>query len=97
MEAEWAEAASHLATTCQENNTIRKKKEIFSEVWKKSAAVDSAEPNSKRILPRLCQELSMPRICQRQDFVHANILLTPIFCRHEYFVDAKILSMPRFC
>jgi hypothetical protein len=24
-------------TTCEENNTIRKKKEIFNEVWEKSA------------------------------------------------------------
>ncbi len=44
-------ATSHLATACKENNTIREKKEISSEVWEKSAAVDSAEPNSKRILP----------------------------------------------
>jgi hypothetical protein len=48
IKAERTEAMPHLATTCKENNTIREKKEI----WEKSAAVDSAEPNSKRILWR---------------------------------------------
>ncbi len=36
------EAAPHLATACKGINTIREKKEIFREVWEKSAAVDSA-------------------------------------------------------
>jgi hypothetical protein len=70
LKAELAEVASHLAATCGESSTIRKKKEIFSEVLEKSAAVDSTEPNSKDIL-----ELT-PRFCQCEYFVNAKILLT---------------------
>jgi hypothetical protein len=64
----------------------QEEKEIFSQVWEKSAAVDSAEPNSKRILT-----------CRRQDFADASILLTPTFCRRQHFVDANILSTRVFC
>jgi hypothetical protein len=91
IKAERAEARLHLATTCGENNTIRRKKEIFSEVWEKSAAVDSAEPNSKDFLA------PTPRFCQRQFFVSAKILLMQVFCRCQYFVNTSILLTPRFC
>jgi hypothetical protein len=60
--AGWPEATPHLATTCKGINTIWETKEIFSEVWEKSAAVDSAEPNSKGILLRLCQHFVDMRI-----------------------------------
>ncbi len=63
------EATPHLATACKGINTSRETQEIFSEVWEKSAAEDSAETNSKGILLRL-----------RQHFVNANILSTQIFC-----------------
>jgi hypothetical protein len=36
------EATPHLATACKGINTIWEMKEIFSEVWEKSAALDSA-------------------------------------------------------
>ncbi len=94
------EATPHLTTACKESNTIRETQEIFSEVWEKSAAVDSAEPNSKGILLRLGQDfvcasfLSTPRFRRRQDFVDANILLTPIFCQRQYIVNADIMSTP---
>ncbi len=59
------EATPHLATACKGINTILETKEIFSEVWEKSAAVDPAEPNSKEILLFL-----------RQYFVYTKILST---------------------
>ncbi len=37
------------------------------------------------------------KICQRQYFVDAYLLLTPIFCRRLSFDDANILSVPIFC
>ena len=83
------EAMPHLISACTESNTIREKEEIFSRDWEKSAAPDSAEPNSKEILLRL-RQLS---VC-RQLFIDAKILLTPIFCPRLYFVDANILSTP---
>ncbi len=52
----------------------------------KSAAADSAEPNSKEILLRLCQH-----------FADTKILSAPIFCWRLYFVGAYILLMPSFC
>ncbi len=55
------------------------------QAWEKSAATDSAEPNSKEILLRL-----------RQLFVDAKFLSTPGFCRRLYFVDASILSTRYF-
>ncbi len=68
------EATPHLATAWKESNTIRETYDIFSEVWEKSAAVDSAEPNSKRILLHL-----------HQLFVDAEILLT--LCRGSCFLS----------
>ncbi len=76
------EATPHLATACGGINTIWETKEIFSEVWEKSAAVDSAEPNSKGILLRL----------RRRDiFVGARLLSTGDFC------GCDILSTQHFC
>jgi hypothetical protein len=60
-----SKAMPHLATACKGINTIWETKEIFSEVWEKSAAVDSAEPNNKGILMRL-----------RQNFVDTRFFLT---------------------
>jgi hypothetical protein len=77
------EATPHLATACKGIHIIRETKEIVSEVWEKSAVVDSAEPNSKGILLHLCQH-----------FVNANIFSTPTFCQRQYFVDTNILSIP---
>ncbi len=55
--------------------------------WEKSAAVDSAEPNSKEMLP-----------CMRQHFVDARFLSTWDFCRHEYFVITSSILLTRvFC
>jgi hypothetical protein len=88
------------ATACGGINTIWETKEIFSEVWEKSAAVDSFKPNSKAILLRLRQHfvdtrfLSMRECCQRENFVKAKILLTREFCQRENFVDARILWTP---
>jgi hypothetical protein len=82
----------HLATACKGINTIWETKEIFSEVWEKSAAVDSAVPNSKGILLR-----------QRQHFVNARFVSMRDFCRRENFVGvrnfvvARILSLREFC
>jgi hypothetical protein len=87
----------------QESNTIREKYEFFSGAWEKSAAADSAEPNSKEILLGLRQLfvdakiLSPPIFCQRPYFVDPSILLTPVFCWRQYFVDANILSTSIFC
>jgi hypothetical protein len=73
-------------------NTFWETLEIISDVWEKSAAVDSAEPNSKDILPRLCPH-----------FVGARFLLTQDFFKREIFVNARILlareflSMREFC
>jgi hypothetical protein len=83
-------------------------KEIFSEVWEKSAAVDSAKPNSKGILLRLRQHFVWRDFCQCKNFVNAGILLmrefcwrenfvdANNFCRLQYFVAANILSPPIF-
>jgi hypothetical protein len=68
----------HLTTACTESNSIREKEEIFSGAWEKSAAADSAEPNSKEILLRL-----------RHLSVCASFLWTPSFFRCQVFVDAK--------
>ena len=64
IKAGWPELTPHLAAACGGINIIWEMKEIFSKVWEKSAAVDSAEPNSKGILLRL-----------RQHFVEARFLL----------------------
>jgi hypothetical protein len=82
-----------LGDSCGGINTIWETKEIFSEVWEKSAAVDSAEPNSKGILLRLHR---------RDIFVGARLLSTLDFCGCEIlspkiFVDARFLSMREFC
>ncbi len=79
-------AMAHLATACGGINIFWETWENISEVWEKSAAVDSSRPNSKEILLRL-----------RQHFVHARILSTGVFCRHENFVIARILSSRVFC
>jgi hypothetical protein len=85
----------HLATACKGINTIREMKEIFSKEWEKSAAVDSAVPNSKGILLRLRQHfvdarfLSTRDFCRRENFLGARILLSREFCRCENFVDAN--------
>jgi hypothetical protein len=89
------EAMPHLATACKGINTIWETKEIFSEVWEKSAAVDSAVPNSKGILLCLCQHFvnarffSTPDFCRCENFVGARILLSREFFRCENFVDAN--------
>jgi len=62
--------------------------------------VDSAEQNSKGILPRLRHHFVDARIlsprdfCQPEIFVEARILSTQGFCQHENFVNARILSTP---
>jgi hypothetical protein len=86
--------------------------EIISEVWEKLAAVDSAETNSKEMLPRMHQHfvdarreisvgariLSPPIFCRHQYFVAANIFCRrEHFCRHQYFVGANVLLPPIFC
>ncbi len=59
--------------------------------------------NSKGILLSLCQHLSAPASCRRQDFVDARILSRPIFYQRQDFVNANnfveayILSAPIFC
>jgi hypothetical protein len=99
---------THLLTARGEINIFREKKENISKVWEKSAAADYAGPNSKEMLPRMRQHLLIPRFCQRQYFVDANILSARIFCWREYlstrtfcrcehFVDANILLTPMFC
>jgi hypothetical protein len=45
--------------------------ETISGVWEKSAAADSAEPNSKAILQRLCLLFQAPILFMRQCFVDA--------------------------
>jgi hypothetical protein len=71
-------------------------KELFSGAWEKSAATDSAEPNSKEILLRLrhlfvdANSLSTPGFFRRPHFVDADILSTHIFCQRQYFVAAGI-------
>ncbi len=90
------EATPHLATARKGIKTIWETKEIFIEVWEKSAAVDSAEPNSKWILLRLRQHFVDARFLLTQDFVGARFgwrkilvdvrfWLTPDFCRLENF------------
>ncbi len=71
-------------------------KEIFSEVWEKSAAVDSAEPNSKGILLRLRRRdiFVGARLLSTRDFCGCEILSTQDFCWRKIFVDARILSTP---
>ncbi len=90
IKAGWPEATPHLVTACKGINTIWETKEIFSEVWVKSAAVDSAEPNSKGILLRL-----------RQHLVDARFLSTCEFCRRGNFVEANkddyLVLMIVFC
>jgi hypothetical protein len=76
----------HLATACKGINTIWETKEIYSEVWKKSAAVDSAVPNSKGIL-----------LCLHQHFVDVKFLSMRDFGRRENFVGARILLLQEFC
>jgi hypothetical protein len=77
--------------------------ENISEVWEKSAAVDSARPNSKEILLHLRQHFVHSRIlstrvfCRREYFVDSSILSTRVFCRSENFVNTSILSTPTFC
>jgi hypothetical protein len=70
IKAGWPEATPHLATACKGITTIWETKEIFSEVWEKSAAVDSAEPNSKGILLRMRQHFVNTRL-----FVDVRFLL----------------------
>ena len=85
-------------TACKESNTSGRRRRSSAGPGEKSAAVDSAEPNSKGILLRLrhlfvCASfLPAPAFCQCQDFDDATILSTPVFCRCQYFVDADILS-----
>ncbi len=73
-------------------------KEIFSEVWEKSAAVDSAEPNSKGILLRLRRRdiFVGARLLSTQDFCGCEILSTQDLLTQDFwiFVDARILSTP---
>jgi hypothetical protein len=103
IKAEWPVAMTHLATACGGINTLWEKQQKISEVWEKSAAVDSAEPNSKEMLPRMRQHfvdtrfLSTQDFCRREYFVYVSILLMPTFCRCKYFVYANILIMPTFC
>ncbi len=97
------EAMPHLSTACKGINTIWEAKEIFSEVWEKSAAVDSAEPNSKGILLHLCQHfvdgrfLSAREFCLRKIFVDPRFLSTRDFFQRESFVDPRFLSTRDFC
>jgi hypothetical protein len=56
------EAMPHLVIACKGINFIKETKEIISEVWEKSAAVDSAEPNIKRILLSLHQHFVDARL-----------------------------------
>jgi hypothetical protein len=91
------EATPHLATACKGIKTIWKMKEIFSEVWEKSAAVDSAEPNSKGILLQLRQQFVDTRFLLTQDFVGARFLSAQDFGRRKIFVDVRILSSLEFC
>ncbi len=97
------EAMPHLSSACKGINTIWETKEIFSEVWEKSAAVDSAEPCSKGILLHLRQHsvderfLSARDFSQREIFVNTRILSARDFCRPEIFVDARVLSVQDFC
>jgi hypothetical protein len=97
------EAMPHLSTVCKGINTIWETKEIFTEVWEKSAAVDSAEPNNKGILLHLRQHLVDARFLsardfsQREIFVDARILSARDFCRPEIFVNARFLSTREFC
>ncbi len=95
----------HLATACKGINTIWETKEIFSKVWEKSAAVDSAVPNSKGILLRLRQHfvdarfLSTRDFCRRENFVGAiiNFVAARILLMSIIFVSANILSPTIFC
>ncbi len=93
-------ATSNLATVWGGINNIWETMEIFREVWEKSAAVDSAEQNSKGILPSLRHRnvdmkiLSTRDFCWGKSFVNARFLSTWEFCQHENFVNARILSTP---
>jgi hypothetical protein len=90
-------ATAHLATACGGINIFWETWENISEVWEKSAAVNSARPNSKEILLHLRQHFFHARICRREYFVDASILSTRVFCQGENFVNASILSSPTFC
>ncbi len=97
------EAMPHLSSACKGINAIGETKEIFSKVWEKSAAVDSAKPNSKGILLHLRQHsvdgrfLSARDFSQREIFVNARILSARDFCRPEIFVNARVLPVQDFC
>jgi hypothetical protein len=86
------EAMPHFATACKGINTIWEMKEIFSEVWEKSAAVDSAELNSKGILLHLRQHFVNTRFCQCEIFVDVKFLSVRDFCGRENFVTCTIIN-----
>ncbi len=70
--------------------------ETIRGAWEKSAAADSAKPNSKAILQRLCLLFPAPTIGGCQCSAGAYVRRTPSFFVRQFFSCANVLSTPRF-